>query len=213
MNTDEVITATRITAAYRWTANESLNAHAWVTGPAYKKGGKGLLKWVIGLLLSGFVFATLVVILVESIRSPASLSGSEFWRDLFMGWVESSGTFAKLVGLFVLVFGGFWIEVRYISPWLQRRRVRQYFSRNPDAEIDIRVTIDAQALTWEFGDATQTTNKWKVYREVVKTPDGFLFFPGNGYTWIPDHAFQSQQDISLLCQWARSYANRYREIA
>ncbi len=213
MDVNEVTAETSITAAYRWNAEECLKSYAWASQPDYKNGGKGLFQWAIGLLLAAFLVTTFLVIWITYMRSPGSLLGREFWKELFLGWVESSGSFARLVGLFVLVFGGVWIMLRYVSPWLQRRRMRQYFSKNPGAETDVRVTIDAQTLAWEIGDATQTINKWKVYSKVVKAPEGFLFFLGSNYSWLPAHAFASGQDIARLSQLARQNALAYEEIA
>ena len=208
MDTEEVVEAT-----YYWTANESLRVNEWIARLYYKKLGRGLLTWAVGLLLFALVFITLMVIFVYLLKSPNTLLTSGFWADLLTGWGESAANFGKLVGLFILVFGGYWINTRYLSPWFQRRRIRQYFSKNPDAQISIHTIINSEALTWEFGEETKVTNKWQVYKRVDKLPDGFLFHWGGQHTWLPNHAFKSKWDIEVLSRLAQQHAPCYEEVA
>ncbi len=208
MDTDEVIEAT-----YYWTVSESLSVNEWIAKPYYQKLARGLLKWAIGLLLFALIGTMLIVIIVYFLSSPNSLLSSGFWNDLLTGWLESSIDLAKLVGLGVLVFGGLWINTRYVSPWFQRRSIRRYFSKNPSAEIPIRIIINSEALTWELGDETKITNKWKVYNRVDKSPDGFLFHLEGQHAWIPNHAFKSKRDIEMFSRLAQQNASCYEEIA
>ena len=201
-----------ITAAYRWTAEECLAAHKCVSRPCGKNVPIGLLKWMLGLLLGGFVFMNLVVMFVMHIRTPGILSTRGFWQELIAGWSGSYFLVLQIIGLFVLVFGGYWLVTCYLVPRMGRKRVLKHFAENPKAEVDIQITIDPEELVWEFGEATKTTNKWQVYSKIIRADDGFLFYIDNCYNWIPNHAFSTRDDIPALSRLAREKAPNYEEI-
>jgi hypothetical protein len=200
-----------ITATYTWTEQECLDAHDWATKPNTQTGFGGLFKWIMGLMLFAFLFMNGIVIFVESTKSASNLTHIEFWQELYFAWGATWGLWIKILALFVTVFGLFWLQYRYVSPWLQRRHVRKHFSKHPDAETIVRITVDDEEVTCEIGDETKTINKWKVFTKVVKTEGGFHLYIGNGYTWIPNHAFNSKDNILSLGRLAKEKSPCYEE--
>jgi hypothetical protein len=201
-----------IAATYTWNEMECLDAHNWATRPKNQTGFGGLFKWIIGLMLFAFLFINLVVIFIESTKSTNGLANIEFWRELYFAWGESSGLWFLIFALFMFVFGLFWLQHRYVSPWLQSRYVKKHFSEHPIAETTVKVTIDDETITCEIGDETKTINKWKVFNKVVKTKGGFHFYIGDGYTWIPNHSFNSKDAILSLSHLAQKNSLSYEEI-
>ena len=202
-----------ITAAYRWTAEECLISNSAFSKPCSEKFPTALFKKLVVILLSAFIFINLVVLFVTYIASPDAFSAREFMLELIAGWLGSSQYVFQIIGLFVLVFGGYWLVTCYLVPRMGRRRVLKHFAENPNAEVDIRITIDPEELVWEFGEATKTTNKWKVYSKILKTDNGFLFYMDNCYNWIPNHAFKSKNDIIALNKMIKENAPCYEEIS
>jgi len=201
-----------ITATYIWTEIECMAAHEWANKPNNKPRFGRSFKWIMGLLLSAFIFINLLAIFVESIRSPSSLTNIEFWQELYFAWGATSSLWIKIFALFMIVFGFYWLIHRYISPWLQRRYVKKNFFKHPDAETTVQLTIDDETVMCEIEGKTKTINKWKVFNKVVKTKGGFHFYIGNWYTWIPNHAFNSKDDILTLSHLAKEKSLYYEEI-
>ena len=201
-----------ITAAYKWTEEECMAAHEWATRPKNKTGFGKLFKFVIGLMLVAFIFMNFVVIFIESTKSTRSLTNIEFWRELYFAWGATSDLWIKIIALFVVVFGFFWLTQRYLSPWSQRRYVKKHFSKHPDAETAVKITIDDETVKCEVGDESTTIHKWKVFSKVVQTKGGFHFYTGNLYTWIPNHAFDSKDDILSLSNLAKEKSLCFEEV-
>ena len=201
-----------ITATYIWTENECMDAHEWATKPTDQAGLGGLFRWIMGLMFIGFIFINLVVIFIESTKPTNNLANIEFWQELYFAWGATSNLWIKIFLLFVIVFGLFWLQHRFVSPWLQRRYVKKHFSKHPNAETTVQITIDDENVTCELGDATTTINKWKVFSKVVKTKGGFHLYIGNGYTWIPNHAFNSEDDVLSLSHLAKEKLSCYEEM-
>jgi hypothetical protein len=189
-----------ITATYQWTEEECVAANEWANKSNNQTGFGKLFKRIIVLMLIAFIFMNLVVIFIESTKSTSNLTNMEFWQELYFAWGATSDLWFKIVALLMIVFGLFWLSQRYLSPWAQRRYVKKHFSKHPDAETTIQITIDGEAVMCEIGDGTTTINKWKVFSKVVQTKGGFLLYIGNGYTWIPNHAFNSKDDLLTLSQ-------------
>jgi hypothetical protein len=93
---------------------------------------------------------------------------------------------------------------------------------DPGAEINVSVTIDPLELAWNFGDEARVIAGWQTYLRVVRSREGFYFLTVNDHawdkdlnvvrTWIPNHAFQSEQDMAIIHRWAQQSTYRYEEV-
>jgi len=95
---------------------------------------------------------------------------------------------------------------------LQKAAIRRQHGRHPDVGKSIGYLINPEGIKLMVDNTSEETNKWRAYSRVVRTPKGFLLYTSSTLGWIPNRAFESQEDAEAAAHLAANYAPRYDVI-
>jgi hypothetical protein len=121
--------------------------------------------------------------------------------------VGDIGTGYEMIGIpvFLLIY----VVLIALNPWLSRRQYRK--RPDVDCEVEYIVSPDGFRTRTDLGTNEHT---WALLTEVVKTPEGYLYYwlPQVFY-WLPRHAFASDDDFAAFGALAQAYARKFTCIS
>ena len=136
--------------------------------------------------------------------NPPFMAGIIVLGLLFLCFLEL-GT----LGLILIICGIGYFLIRF----LERRRMRRNFFKNPEKDSDIHWQISEES--WQCQTQIISSNFiWKVFIKAFETPDGFLFYSQPLiFLWLPKHGFANPSDIEKLSAWAQKHVPKFRRIS
>lgn len=144
------------------------------------------------------------------IKALICLSGVAALSRLVLDVIQGnpfSGLHVLTVLLALLLVGYFAL------PWIGRRSLRRHFEKRPDRNRIVRYAIDAHRVVSSVEGLSEGSSEWSSFAEVVRTPQGFLFYPNDMlFHWLPNHAFASPEDTDALADMARQHAPKYQDL-
>ncbi len=178
-----------VTASYRWTLSEFLDAHSMHNDLFVKPKMKVL----------GFIDIRVFAVFVGCI------SITRLAIDISEGVVFAA---FHLLLSFLIVLAGLLLAL----PWLQKRALKRHFQQRPDRHKVVQYRIDSEGVTSTMEGIATGTNRWAAYAKIVRTSKGYLFYPNERiFYWLPNHAFANDDDADVLANMARQYALKYIE--
>ena len=95
-----------------------------------------------------------------------------------------------------LIFFGFYF-ISFSKPVGKWKTTREYRKR-PDQNIEVSFTANDEGMSWSTQDS-DSSHAWKLIVQVQQFPDGVLLYAYQERgIWIPDHAFDSTDDVETF---------------
>jgi hypothetical protein len=178
-----------ITSSYRWTIDELATAYSMHEKVVLKRRRRTISNKIFGSrVFIGFIGIVALSRLVLDVIPGNGFSGIDVFLAIVV--VAASTCFA-------------W-------PWLRKKSLVRHFEKRPDRDKIIHFAVNKHKVTSGVEGLSEGNSEWSAFAEVVRTPEGFLFYPNDHlFHWLPNHAFASPEDADALAGMAREYAPKY----
>jgi hypothetical protein len=101
-----------------------------------------------------------------------------------------------------------WAVFRYV----QNNSFKRNFSNLPVGNKRIEYVFSESSVFSKVKGVFEESHQWTSYVRVVRTPKGFLYYTQPQLcSWIPDHVFQSKEDIQAVVELARRLVPKFFE--
>lgn|GEM_PF-4593074 len=130
--------------------------------------------------------------------------------SIFILTDSSADIGARISGIVGISFAIYWILLRRkIGEWIYRRKFNKNIAANKLSEW----TFDGKGYTYHCDDHIHIEAAWKLYSNVVETPEGFLFCVNkNLFFWLPFDKFDTDDGPEIFRRLAKENHITFRQI-
>lgn len=183
---------------YVWTQDEYLKAnnYHYEVGPDRKR--RQVITWVIG----GTLIATLLFNIIYNGYNKLDPVPEDFFA-LVQGITEQG--FEQHYALLIILLI-YWFTLRR---WLQNKMLGRQFKRSPEQNKRIYWDITDEDLKgWTEGNQPGPV-QWSALTRVVRVSEGFLFYQGPMFIWMPNKAIQEDTGADGLAELIQRHVALY----
>jgi len=99
-----------------------------------------------------------------------------------------------------------------IRPFEVRWFTRRQFAKRPDNNCDVQWTVTPERIC-TLTTLGSSEFQWAAITKVIRTPDGFLFYPNNQiFHFLPLRGFRDDADFQRLAELASQHVPKHFEL-